>query len=165
VCEWLELNLDDYCHKTTGYPLEAKPVPSLDTQLAATYSEGLDEITHNLQESQDFFSASLDGRLQQFHEQEKEIVESQLALVRKYPEDSQRRKAVEAELQADLAFVEENMTGNTSDTKRREKMLHFHSDFLKVLKYHKEKLKALYFEPVEGQAEKKFDNTFDIYNL
>ena len=56
VCQWLELNLDDYCHKTMGYPAESKPVPPLDTETAKQYSSGLDEIIHNLQESQDFFA-------------------------------------------------------------------------------------------------------------
>jgi len=146
VCKWLELNLDDYCSKTIDYPKRenVQPPPVLDAETANIYSQGLEEITHNLQESQDFFQASIDGRLRKFHELEKTIVESQLAVVRKYPEQNERRKHIESELVADLDFVETNLNGDTSDMRRRQRMLQSHSDFLKVLKYHKDKLKALY---------------------
>ena len=61
VCEWLELNLDDYCSKTLDYPKlkDVKPAPQLTEQEAAKFSEGLDEIYHNLADSQDFFSVNL----------------------------------------------------------------------------------------------------------
>jgi hypothetical protein len=42
------------------------------------YSKALDEITYNLQESQDFFDASLDGRLKNYHQLEKCMIEAQL---------------------------------------------------------------------------------------
>jgi len=86
-------------------------------------------------------------------------VEAQLAVVRKYPEDNERRKHIEEELLQDLAFVEENMNGATSDTRRREKMLNSHSDFFKVLKFHKEKLRVLYFD----NTTKVYDPKFDLY--
>jgi len=161
VCEWLEINLDDYCSKTLDYPKlkDVVPPPELTQEQATKYSEGLDEIYHNLEESQDFFSASLDGRLNKFHNLEKQIVESQLAVVRKFPEESERRKHIEQELLADLAFVEDNLNGDTSDIRRREKMLSSHSDFLKVLKFHKEKLRVLYFD----NSNKVYDPRFDLY--
>lgn len=161
VCEWLELNLDDYCSKTLDYPKlkDVKPAPELTKEEAAKFSEGLDEIYHNLEDSQDFFSASLDGRLDKFHALEKQIVESQLAVVRKYPEDCERRKHIEQELLADLAFVEENINGDSADTRRREKMLNSHSDFFKVLKFHKEKLRVLYFD----NSNKVYDPRFDVF--
>jgi hypothetical protein len=59
VCEWLMLNLDEYCHNTIGYPEQVASVPALDEETARAYSRGLDEITHNLHESQDFFAVSL----------------------------------------------------------------------------------------------------------
>ncbi len=57
VCLWLEANLDEYCSKTLNYPKlkDCKPAPKLDKETALRYSSGLDEIYHNLQESQDFF--------------------------------------------------------------------------------------------------------------
>lgn len=60
VCEWLELNLDDYCSKTLDYPKlkDAQKPPTLDKDTAVTYSSGLDEIYHNLKESQDFFEVN-----------------------------------------------------------------------------------------------------------
>jgi hypothetical protein len=42
------------------------------------YAKALDEITYNLQESQDFFDASLDGRLKNYHQLEKCMIEAQL---------------------------------------------------------------------------------------
>lgn len=60
VCEWLELNLDDYCSKTLDYPKlkDAQKPPVLDKETAVVYSRGLDEIYHNLKESQDFFEVT-----------------------------------------------------------------------------------------------------------
>jgi len=161
VCEWLELNLDDYCSKTLDYPKlkDVLPAPELTAEEAVKYAEGLDEIYHNLEDSQDFFSASLDGRLNKYHTLEKQIVEAQLAVVRKYSEESERRKIIEAELMQDLSFVEDNLSGDTSDMKRREKMLNSHSDFFKVLKFHKEKLKVLYFD----NSTKVYDPRFDLF--
>ena len=86
-------------------------------------------------------------------------MEAQLAVVRKYPEESERRKIIEAELMQDLSFVEDNLNGDTADMKRREKMLNSHSDFFKVLKFHKEKLKVLYFD----NSNKVYDPRFDLY--
>lgn len=61
VCLWLELNLDDYCSKTLDYPKlkDAQKPPVLDKETAQTYSLGLDEIFHNLKESQDFFEVRM----------------------------------------------------------------------------------------------------------
>jgi hypothetical protein len=58
------------------------------------HAKGLDEITFNLQESQDFFEASLDGRLKRFHQIEKCMLEAQLQAIRKFPADNDRRKYV-----------------------------------------------------------------------
>lgn len=45
----------------------------LSEQEIKEYSVGLDEITYNLHESQDFFQASLDGRLKKYHNVEKSV--------------------------------------------------------------------------------------------
>lgn len=166
VCEWLELNLDDYCSKTLDYPKlkDAQKPPTLDKDTAVTYSSGLDEIYHNLKESQDFFEASVDGRLKKYHTAEKELIEAQLAVVRKYPESSERRKHVEAELLQDLEFVQGNMVETPDAARRREKMLESHADFFKVLKFHKEKLKVLYLEDSTDAQKREFDPRFDHYH-
>jgi hypothetical protein len=166
VCDWLELNLDDYCSKTLDYPKlkDAQKPPVLDRETALVYSSGLDEIYHNLEESQDFFEASVDGRLNKYHTQEKELIEAQLAVVRKYPETSDRRKHVEAELTQDLEFVKGNMVETPDAARRREKMLEAHADFFKVLKFHKEKLKVLYIEESTDAQKREFDPRFDHFH-
>ncbi|KAL6056204.1 BAR domain-containing protein [Balamuthia mandrillaris] len=165
VCEWLELHLDDYCSKTLNYPKlkDAPPTPALAKEEATMYARGLEEITHNLRESQDFFKASVDGRLKKYHQLEKEMIEAQLEAIRKYPEENERRQCVEEELLQDLAFVEGNMGDEPGAMKRREKMLENHSDFLKVLRFHKEKLKVLYLENADAVEEIKFDSRYDHY--
>ena len=55
----------------------------------------MDEIVYNLEESQDFFAASLDGRLNKYHNIEKEIILSQLTAIRQFPEDNPRRVYIE----------------------------------------------------------------------
>jgi hypothetical protein len=51
-----------------SFPYQFKQIDSI----------GLEEVTYNLQESQDFFDASLDGRLHKYHEIEKNLIEAQL---------------------------------------------------------------------------------------
>jgi hypothetical protein len=166
VCEWLELNLDEYCSKTLDYPKlkDCKPAPKLDKEIALRYTTGLDEIYHNLEESQDFFEASIDGRLQKYHTLEKNMIEAQLEVIRKYPETNARRQHVEAELLQDLEFVKGNMVETPDALKRREKMLSAHADFFKVLKFHKEKLRVLYIDEDSSEAQKReFDPRYDHY--
>jgi len=162
VCEWLELNLDDYCINQLQLPIkrETKSVPQLTEKQAKQYSKGLAEITYNLAESQDFFQASLDGRLNKYHNIEKEIIEAQLEVIRKYPEDSPRRLYVESELLRDLEYVQSNMNVDEEALKRREKMLLNHQEYYKVLKFHKDKLKAF---GVDMSQEITYDPRFDHY--
>eukprot|EP01088_Endostelium_zonatum_P005755 TRINITY_DN1764_c0_g1_i1.p1 TRINITY_DN1764_c0_g1~~TRINITY_DN1764_c0_g1_i1.p1 ORF type:complete len:335 (-),score=95.64 TRINITY_DN1764_c0_g1_i1:89-1093(-) len=162
VCDWLEVSLDEYCCFTIGLPLrkDVKPAPDLDDATKVKYSEGLDEIHHNLEESQDFFSASVDGRLHKYHTIEKSIIEAQLEVVRKYPESSERRQYIEAELLKDLEFVSGNMVATPDGQKRREKMMSAHADFFKVLDYFKKKLTLL---PEVDSSERTYDPKFDIW--
>eukprot|EP01089_Gocevia_fonbrunei_P002640 TRINITY_DN1255_c0_g1_i1.p1 TRINITY_DN1255_c0_g1~~TRINITY_DN1255_c0_g1_i1.p1 ORF type:complete len:336 (-),score=91.77 TRINITY_DN1255_c0_g1_i1:31-1038(-) len=162
VCEWLEIALDDYCCSTIGLPLrkDVKPAPELTPEQKEAYSNGLDEIHHNLEESQDFFAASVDGRLHSYHSIEKEIVEALLKVVRSYPESSPRRGAVEPELVQDLEFVESNMVVSDDGQKRREKMMAAHADFFKVLDYFKVKLGYL---PISNPKQKTYDPKFDLW--
>jgi hypothetical protein len=82
-------------------------------------------------------------------------------------------------LLADLAYVEETMTGvfiswvkkmptlhtgPSADRERRERMLRFHADFLKVLNYHKDKLKPFCLPGVQSEAPREYDPRFDLYN-
>lgn len=162
VCEWLELNMDDYCVNTLKLPLtiKVKPVPKLSEEESKTYSKGLSEITYNLNESQDFFQASLDGRLNKYHNIEKQIIEAQIEALQKYPEDNARRIFVEAELRKDLEYVLSNSQENPQSTKRREKMLLAHNEFFKVLTFHKDKLKAL---GIDDSNLRKYDPKYDHY--
>lgn len=165
VCEWLELNLDTYCSKTLGLPLKnVTPPPELTEEQKKKYGKGLDEIHHNLEESQDFFLASIDGRLNKFHQIEEKMIEAQLRVIQKYPEDSPRRKVVQNELEQELEFVRSNMVETPDGMKRREKMLKAHAEFFKVLTYHKEKLGVLPREDEPENADKpKYDPKFDIW--
>jgi hypothetical protein len=165
VCDWLENCLDEYCSKNLELPptilKKMKPAPQLTNEQYKVYSKGLDEITYNLQESQDFFQASVDGRLKKYHQIEKDIIQVQLDILKKYPEDSPRRMYIENELLQDLEYVNQNMIETPEVMKRREKMLKNHQDFFKVLQYYKEKLKSLGF--YDGSLERKYDPKFDHY--
>ena len=146
VCEWLESNLADYVSSVLpelNGKIKYKPVTPLTKEEIKKYSKGLDEIKHNLEESRDFFQASVDGRLQKFHEIEKKIIQSQLEVLKKYDENNERRIAVEEELLKDLQYVENNSKENPQSKQRRQKMLTLHKNYLHVLKYHTEKLNVL----------------------
>jgi len=162
VCEWLEMSLDDYCSKKMELPetitKNIRAPPPLTPDEIADFGKGLDEITYNLQESQDFFQASVDGRLKKYHNIEKQLIEAQLEVIRKYPEDNARRQYIEGELLKDLEYVETNMIENPESVRRKNKMLQSHSEFFQVLKFQREKLHLLP-EPVE----KKYDSRFDHY--
>lgn len=162
VCEWLEANLEDYCKKNIpefpAHLLKRAPPIDLTEEQKKSYAKGLAEITYNLQESQDFFQASIDGRLIKYHNIEKELIEAQLAVMMKYPEDSARRQHVQGELEKDLAYVKGNMEDTPEGRKRKEKMLKNHQEFFKVLRYHKDKLQALGVDTEERKYDPKFDH-------
>jgi len=167
VCEWLENNLDHYClNKLPELPekvrqtLGKKPIEEISHDQAKDFARGLDEIVYNLQESQDFFAASLDGRLNKYHNIEKEIIEAQLEALKKFPEDNPRRVYVEGELLNDLEYVESNMKENPETTIRREKMLKSHQEFFAVLQYNKDKLESM---GITFDHSKKYDPKFDHY--
>jgi len=165
VCEWLEQNLDHYCLKT--YPdlpekvkESIKPMEELTPEQAKEYAKGLDEVVYNLQESQDFFLASVDGRLNKYHNIEQEIIEAQLEVIRKFPEDSARRLHVETELTKDLEYVKSLLVETPEANQRRHKMLKNHQDFFRVLKFNKEKLQAF---GIAFDDQRKYDSKFDHY--
>jgi hypothetical protein len=142
VCEWLETSLDHYCtEKLPDLPEKIKetmkPIEPITQEQAKFFAKGLDEVVYNLRESQDFFAASLDGRLNKYHSIEKEIIESQLVAIRKYPEDNPRRMFIEAELEKDLEYVITNMQENPETKAKREKMLKSHHEYYHVLMYNK----------------------------
>lgn len=164
VCYWLEANLDDYCRKTIqGLPDEIlaqmTSPDKIETEIeskeqAADYARKLDEIVHNLNESRDFFEASVDGRLDKYQEIEREIILNQLKVIRAYPKDNERRQYVESELLADLAHVEESLQDAKGGLKRRQDMLDMHLEFLNVLTYYRNKMKVL--GEVSDLTEKEF---------
>jgi hypothetical protein len=144
---WLGKQLEEYSNHAFQTKLEVNPEASkLSVELFRIYKRGLDEITYNLQESQDFFDASLDGRLGRFHEIEKTMVEALLAVVRKYPEDSARRLVAEPELEKDLEYVIGNMTLNPKVVTRRTNMRAMHQDFFSLLKWQREKMLRVPFD-------------------
>jgi hypothetical protein len=60
---WLGKQLEEYSNEAFKTTFTVDPEASkLSVDLFRIYKRGLDEITYNLQESQDFFDASLDGR-------------------------------------------------------------------------------------------------------
>lgn len=140
--KWLALGLDDYCVNHLKLDLNIKPVllekPS--AELYRKYKKGLDEITENLHESQDFFQASLDGRLRKYHQIEKDIIEAQLKVLSEFPPINPRQQHVESELKKDLDFVVENMKESPSGNTKKERMLSMHKDFVTVLNWFKHKL-------------------------
>lgn len=167
VCEWLETCMEQYAREELHLELPQKSDASgsaglteLSDEQCLEYGKGLDEITYNLQESQDFFRASIDGRLHQYHSYEREIILAQLEAIRKFPEDSERRQYIESELVQDLEYVENNMKDDPATMKRREKMLQSHSDYFKVLKFYKERLSARV--PFKSDPSREYDPKFDF---
>lgn len=60
---WLGKQLEEFSNEAFKTQLAVDPEASkLSVDVFRIYKRGLDEITYNLQESQDFFDASLDGR-------------------------------------------------------------------------------------------------------
>ncbi len=146
VCRWLEDNLDAYALDVIPElkgKIVARPVQELTPDQVRQYSKGLDEISHNLVESQDFFQAGLDGRLKVYHRIEKEIVEHQMDALRAAAPESMRTAMLLLELQQDLDYVNSNDDDSREAVARREKMLRNHRAYLKVLQYHTDKLKVL----------------------
>lgn len=154
---WLEGNLKHYANQNleTNFDLEPIKLTPADYLL---YKGGLEEVTYNLQESQDFFDASLDGRLNKYHDIEKNIIEAQLEVLSKWPEDDQRRQHVEAELKADLDFVVGNMEEGPKVRRHRERMQAMHKDFFALLKWQRNKIQTIMkTEPeifIDGDVEK-----------
>lgn len=164
ICEWLESSLDDYCRTKLQLPASALPANhvaprDLSPEEVKSYSRGLDEIIYNLQESQDFFAASIDGRLQKYHEIEKALIEAQIEALKEFPEND-RRLYIQSELEKDLDYVMGNMATTPDNERRRHKMLKSHQEYLHVLRYQREKLKLL---NVDLSEERKFDSRFDLY--
>lgn len=117
------------------------------------HAKGLDEITYNLQESQDFFDASVDGRLTQFHQIEKCMIMAQLAALKRWPEESARRQFVEEELAKDMEFVESNMHEDDDKKRHKHRMRSMHRDFWAVLRWQRRRLKK-----VLGEADIEADD-------
>jgi hypothetical protein len=165
VCEWLEACMHEYAvdelkiRPPKGLVAPETP-PELSDEQCIEFGEGLDEITYNLQESQDFFRASVDGRLAQYHGVERQIIEAQLDAIRRFPDESPRRQHIEAELEADLAYVVDNMKDDDATMRRRRKMLQSHSDYFKVLKFYKERLAAR--TPFKSDPSREYDPKYDF---
>jgi len=161
VCQWLEANMEDFCinELKLDIPKDHKinhDVFSLTQEQRKEFAKGLSEITYNLAESQDFFGASVDGRLNKYHNLHKEMALAQLEVLKKYPEESARRQHIENELLKDLEFVDMNVKEDSSTLKRRQKMLDNHKEFFKVLSYYKKKLGI--DDPDEMVYDPKYDH-------
>ena len=158
VCLWLQASLDFHCKEKLKLDIEVEEPPPLSEKEIEQYSKGLDEISYNLQESQDFFKASVDGRLKQYHEVEKALIEAQLDLLSQYADENPRRTFWESEFIRDLEYVNGNLSDDVEKTTRRQKMLQNHAAFLAVLKFHKEKLS----HPFQSSSKREYDPKFDF---
>jgi len=160
VTKWLALGLDDYCvnHLKMDLDIVPKPLPTPTKETYLKYKEGFQEIHFNLEESQDFFMASLDGRLRRYHTIEKELIEAQLAAIASFPPMNPRKAYWEEELQKDLEFVIENMKESPQSTSKRGKMLDMHKDFVNTLTWFQSKLAGFAKELgiVESDEKKDF---------
>lgn len=146
VCRWLETNLDAYALEVIPDlkgKIEVKEVVQLSSEQVKIYSKGLDEISYNLKESQDFFQAGVDGRMKLYHDIEQEIISSQIQALKQVAPDSARSVLLMEELDQDLQFAKSHDDESEETLKRRQKMLRNHRAYLKVLLYHTEKLKVL----------------------
>jgi hypothetical protein len=161
VTNWLAAGLDDYCVNFLKMDLDIVPKP-LERPTKETfekYKQGLEEVHLNLSESQDFFQASLDGRLRKYHQIEKDIIEAQIKALADFPPVNPRKGVWDEELQKDLEFVEENMKETPQSTTKRERMLTMHRDFVDTLSWFKTKLDTFAVElGIEqvGEAKKEF---------
>jgi hypothetical protein len=158
VCHWLLNSLDAHCKEKLGINIEVEALPPLSPADVEAYSKGLDEISYNLQESQDFFKASVDGRLQQYHEVERAVIACQMEVLGVYPVENARRMHWEGELNEDLEYVNGLLSDDVEKTSRRQKMLTNHAAFLAVLKYHKEKLS----HPFKSDPSRTYDPKYDF---
>jgi len=148
VCNWLAAGLDDYCvnHLKMDLDIIPKPLARPTKETFDKYKQGLEEVHLNLTESQDFFQASLDGRLKKYHEIEKEIIEAQIKALADFPPMNERKTHWDAELEKDLEFVKENMKETPQSTHKRERMLTMHRDFVDTLSWFKSKLDSFAVE-------------------
>jgi len=138
--QWLQDSLVDYASEVLNLTELKRESPKITTEKYLKYKRGLEEVTYNLQESQDFFEASLDGRLQLYHQLEKCMIEAQIGVLHQFSDDNPRKSPDMEELQQDLEFIITTMTVNPTVTKRRERMKAMHSDFFAVLKWQRERL-------------------------
>lgn len=155
VTKWLASGLDDYCVNFLKMDLEIEPalLPKPTNETFEKHKQGLEEVHLNLTESQDFFQASLDGRLRKYHTIEKEIIEAQLKALEEFPPVNPRKAQWDEELQKDLDFVSENMKETPQSTQKRERMLSMHRDFVNTLSWFKSKLDSFATElGIEGKA-------------
>merc|ERR1711916_51697 len=156
VCRWLEDNLDSYALEVIPElqgKIKPKPVRELSPEEVKQYSKGLDEISYNLKESQDFFQAGIDGRMKIYHDIEREIISLQIETIQKVAPESDRTFMLLPELEQDLEYVNSNDDDSKEALARREKMLRNHRAYLKVLQYHTDKLKVLQDLPPPEQRE------------
>ena len=148
ICEWLEVNLEEYCLNNLKLKLKKNEkfenVPQLTNEEKIIFSKGLDEIMNNLTESQDFFDASVDGRLLEFQYIEAEIIKNQMEILKKFPENS-RREYFEDKFKKDLKYCESRISSGNDpvDEKKREKVLRMHKEFLKLLRFFRYKWNLL----------------------
>jgi hypothetical protein len=166
VCEWLEENLESYCIKNLELKIEnPKKVRDLTEEETLQYAKGLDEIMNNLKESQDFFNASVDGRLLEFQYMENEIINSQLDSIKKFDDNNPRKIYLQEQLLKDLEYNQQRISSGENETssKQREKIKEMHRDFLKLLTFFKDKWSLLNNDLGERKYDPKFTKVF-VYN-
>ncbi|XP_049849461.1 uncharacterized protein LOC126318701 [Schistocerca gregaria] len=145
--DWIGGWLKEYSN--TEFKTDFESVPEqqpLSVDLYRIYKRGLEEITYNLQESQDFFDASLDGRLTKYHQVNRDMIRAQLAVLERYDGESAYRRALEESLLKDLEYIESHMEMGPRVVRVREKMREMHQDFFALLKWQRERMLRLPFE-------------------
>lgn len=164
IQEWLEANLEEYCvtHLELKGRENLKKPAELTREEKNIYSRGLDEIMNNLNESHDFFQASVDGRLLEFQYMELEIIQAQLEVLKKFPEDSTRREYFQDIFEKDLKYIQQRIESGEDkvEEKRREKMLKMHTEFLKLLRFFRFKWNLLNEDIGEKNYDPKFTQVF-----
>jgi len=162
VTKWLGSGLDDYCvnYLKMDLGITPKPLPRPTKETFEKHKQGLEEVHLNLTESQDFFQASLDGRLRKYHQIEKDIIEAQQKVIAEFPPVNPRKAHWDEELQKDLDFVADNMKETPQAMQKRGRMLDMHRDFVNTLSWFKAKLDT--FATELGLEETKKENGVHI---
>eukprot|EP00004_Rigifila_ramosa_P002370 TRINITY_DN12471_c0_g1_i1.p1 TRINITY_DN12471_c0_g1~~TRINITY_DN12471_c0_g1_i1.p1 ORF type:complete len:392 (-),score=114.22 TRINITY_DN12471_c0_g1_i1:19-1077(-) len=141
--KWVETYQDEYCNQKLGRSVPVSAKEDISEEDKVTFKKALHEIHFNLDESLDFFHASLDGRLAKYHEIEKAMLEAQIAVLDSFERISMRKLAILAELQQDQEYLASQMNVTPDTIGRRQRMTEMHTDFFDLLNWQRARLNAM----------------------